>query len=126
MVNRITEVARKRGVSNARIALAWVAQQPGITAPIFGASKPGHLEDDVAALEIKLDDSELKALTEPYQPHRASDFRARVIPDAERGGAEKRNRRHVHFIPEAEIQGKFRRDLPGVAVHPKSGSLSAA
>ena len=78
MVNRITEVARQRGVSNARIALAWVAQQPGITAPIFGASKPGHLEDDVAALEIKLDDSELKALAEPYQPHRASDFRARV------------------------------------------------
>ncbi len=75
MVDRITEVARKRGVSNARIALAWVAQQPGITAPVFGASKPGHLEDAVAALEIKLDDSELKAL-EPYQPHRASDFRA--------------------------------------------------
>ena len=92
MVNRITEVARQRGVSNARIALAWVAQQPGITAPIFGASKPGHLEDDVAALEIKLDDSELKALAEPYQPHRASDFRARAIPDAERGGGEKRNR----------------------------------
>jgi len=91
MVNRITEVARKRGVSNARIALAWVAQQPGITAPIFGVRKPGHLEDDVAALEIKLDDSELKALAEPYQPHRASDFSAQVIPDAERGGAEIRN-----------------------------------
>jgi 1-deoxyxylulose-5-phosphate synthase len=75
MVNRITEVACKRGVSNARIALAWVAQQPGITAPVFGASKPGHLEDAVAALEIKLDDSELKAL-EPYTPHRPADFRA--------------------------------------------------
>lgn len=68
-----------------------VAQQPGITAPIFGVRKPGHLEDDVAALEIKLDDSELKALAEPYQPHRASDFSANVIPDAERGGAEKRD-----------------------------------
>ena len=75
MVNRIAEVARQRGVSNARIALAWVAQQPGITAPIFGASKPGHLEDAVAALEIRLDDSELKALS-AYQPHRTSDFRA--------------------------------------------------
>lgn len=73
MVERITVVARRRGVSNARIALAWLAQQPGITAPIFGASKPGHLEDDVAALEIKLDDSELKDL-EAYEPHRASDF----------------------------------------------------
>ncbi len=91
MVNRITEVARNRGVSNARIALAWVAQQPGVTAPIFGASKPGHLEDDVAALDIKLDDSELNALAEPYQPHRASDFRALSIPDAERVGAEKKN-----------------------------------
>ena len=70
VVDRITEVARKRGVSNAQIALAWVAQQPGVTAPIVGASKPGHLEDAVAALEIKLEDSELKALAEPYQPHR--------------------------------------------------------
>ncbi len=75
MVDRITGVARKRGVSNARIALAWAAQQPGIVAPVFGASKPGHLEDAVAALEIKLDESELKAL-EPYQPHRAPDFKA--------------------------------------------------
>jgi 1-deoxyxylulose-5-phosphate synthase len=75
MVNRITEVARNRGVSNAQIALAWVAQQPGVTAPVFGASQPGHLDDAVAALEIKLDDSELQAL-EPYQPHRASEFKA--------------------------------------------------
>jgi len=91
MVNRISEVARNRGVSNARIALAWVAQQPGVTAPIFGVRKPGHLEDDVAALEIKLDDSELKALAEPYQPHRASDFKAQAVPDVERGVAEARN-----------------------------------
>ncbi len=70
VVDRITEVAHNRGVSNAQIALAWVLQQPGITAPIIGASKPGHLEDAVAALEIKLEDSELKALAEPYQPHR--------------------------------------------------------
>jgi aryl-alcohol dehydrogenase (NADP+) len=75
MVNRISEVARARGVSNARIAIAWVAQQPGITAPVFGASKPGHLEDAVAALDIKLEPCELKML-EPYQPHRVSDFKA--------------------------------------------------
>ena len=71
----ITQVARIRGVSNAQIALAWVAQQPGITAPVFGASQPRHLDDAVAALEIKLEPSELKML-EPYQPHRASEFRA--------------------------------------------------
>jgi 1-deoxyxylulose-5-phosphate synthase len=70
VVDRITQVARKRGVSNARIALAWLSQQPGVTAPIVGASKPHHLEDAVAALELKLDDAELKALGEPYQPHR--------------------------------------------------------
>jgi aryl-alcohol dehydrogenase (NADP+) len=45
-------------------------QQPGVTAPIIGASKMRHLEEAVAALELKLDDAELKALAEPYQPHR--------------------------------------------------------
>jgi aryl-alcohol dehydrogenase (NADP+) len=69
VVERLTEVARKRGVSNAPVALAWVLQQPGITAPIIGASKMSHLEDAVAALSIKLDDAELKALAEPYRPH---------------------------------------------------------
>lgn len=69
VVNRLTEVARKRGVPNAHVALAWVLQQPGITAPIVGASKMQHLEDAVAAVKIKLDEAELKALAEPYQPH---------------------------------------------------------
>ena len=70
VVDRITEVARKRGAANAQVALAWMLQQPGVTAPIIGASKMRHLEDAVAALELKLDDAELKALAEPYQPHR--------------------------------------------------------
>jgi aryl-alcohol dehydrogenase (NADP+) len=68
IVDRITEVAKARGVNNAQIALAWVLQQPGITAPIVGASKPGQLEDAVAALEIKLDEAELKLLAEHYRP----------------------------------------------------------
>lgn len=75
MVNRISQVAGRRGVSNAQIAMAWVAQQPGIAAPVFGASKPGHLEDAVAALEIELEPCELKLLA-AYEPHRISDFRA--------------------------------------------------
>ena len=70
VVERVTEIAGKRGVSNAQVALAWVLQQPGITAPIVGASKMPHLEDAIAALSLKLDDTELKALAEPYQPHR--------------------------------------------------------
>ena len=69
VLERVTEVARQRGVSNARVALAWVLQQPGITAPIVGASKAIHLDDAIAALDIKLDDAELKALAEPYRPH---------------------------------------------------------
>jgi aryl-alcohol dehydrogenase (NADP+) len=69
VLERVTEVARQRGVSNARVALAWVLQQPGITAPIVGASKTIHLDDAIAALDIKLDDAELKALAEPYRPH---------------------------------------------------------
>ena len=70
VVERVTEIAGKRGVSNAQVALAWVLQQPGITAPIVGASKMPHFEDAIAALSLKLDDTELKALAEPYQPHR--------------------------------------------------------
>ncbi len=70
VADRVGEIARKRGVSNAQIALAWLLHQPGVTAPIVGASKMQHLEDAVAALDIRLEADELKALAEPYQPHR--------------------------------------------------------
>jgi 1-deoxyxylulose-5-phosphate synthase len=69
VVERVGEVAKKRGVSHAQVALAWLLHQPGVTAPIIGASKPHHLDDAVAALNLRLDDAELKALAEPYQPH---------------------------------------------------------
>jgi len=69
VVQRVTEIASKHGVPNAQIALAWVLHQPGVTAPIIGASKVQHLEDAVKALEIKLSDEELKALAQPYEPH---------------------------------------------------------
>jgi aryl-alcohol dehydrogenase-like predicted oxidoreductase len=68
IVDRITQVARKRGVKNAQVAMAWILQQPGITAPILGASKPEHLEEAAAALSLKLDAEELKTLEELYQP----------------------------------------------------------
>jgi len=70
IVDRVTEIASKRGIPNAQVALAWVMQQPGITAPIVGASKPKHLDDALAVLNVKLDAEELRALSEPYQPHR--------------------------------------------------------
>jgi aryl-alcohol dehydrogenase-like predicted oxidoreductase len=69
VVERVTEIARKRGIPNAQVALAWVLQQPGITSPIVGASKLHHIDDAVAALDVKLDEAELKALAEPYRPH---------------------------------------------------------
>jgi aryl-alcohol dehydrogenase-like predicted oxidoreductase len=69
VVERVTEIAKQRGVSNAQVALAWVIQQPGVTAPIVGASKMHHLEDAVAALALKLTEAELGALAEPYRPH---------------------------------------------------------
>lgn len=69
VVDRLTELAGRRGVSNAQLALAWVLHQPGVTAPIVGASKLQHLEDAVKALEIQLSPEELAALAEPYRPH---------------------------------------------------------
>ncbi len=69
VVDRLGEVARARGVSHARVALAWLLHQPGVTAPIVGASKPGHLDDALAALDLKLDAAELESLAEPYRPH---------------------------------------------------------
>jgi 1-deoxyxylulose-5-phosphate synthase len=69
VVDRVTELAKKRGITNAQIALAWMLHKPGVTSPIIGATKPHHLEDAVKALEVKLSDGEIKYLEEPYQPH---------------------------------------------------------
>src|ERR1700730_11150608 len=69
IVDRVTALAKKRGVSNAQIALAWMLHKPGITAPIVGATKAHHLDDAIKALEINLGPEEIKTLEEPYQPH---------------------------------------------------------
>lgn len=69
VVDRLSEVAQRRGLPNAQVALAWLLHQPGVTAPIIGASQMRHLEDAAAALELKLTTEELAALAEPYQPH---------------------------------------------------------
>jgi aryl-alcohol dehydrogenase (NADP+) len=69
VVDAVTAVAKARGVSNAQVALAWLLHQPGVTAPIIGASKPHHLEEAVAAVSLKLDAEELRTLAAPYQPH---------------------------------------------------------
>lgn len=69
VVDRITAVARKHQVSNAQVALAWILRQPGIAAPIIGASKMPHLEEAVKALELKLEETDLQTLAEAYAPH---------------------------------------------------------
>jgi aryl-alcohol dehydrogenase-like predicted oxidoreductase len=69
VVARVAEIAAKRGVPRAQIALAWVAQKSPVTAPIVGASKPSHLDDAVAALSLNLTADEIASLEEPYVPH---------------------------------------------------------
>ena len=68
IVDRVVELAEQKGVSAAQIALAWIVQRPGVTAPIIGASKMGHLEEAVAALDVDLSDEERAYLEEPYRP----------------------------------------------------------
>ena len=70
VVDRITAIAKKRGISNAQVALAWILAQPGVSAPIIGASKMAHLEDAIASLQVKLNREELDQLSEGYVPHR--------------------------------------------------------
>ena len=63
------EVAKKRGVTASQIALAWVLSKPYITSPIIGSTKMEHLDQAIAALDIKLTEEEIKHLEEPYKPH---------------------------------------------------------
>jgi aryl-alcohol dehydrogenase-like predicted oxidoreductase len=69
VIDRVAEMAEKRGLPRAQIALAWVARRPGVTAPIVGATKLEHLDDAVAALDVELSDDEVASLEEPYAPH---------------------------------------------------------
>jgi aryl-alcohol dehydrogenase (NADP+) len=69
IVHRVAEVAEARGVPRAQVALAWLVQQPAVTAPIIGVTRSQHLRDAVAALELDLSSEELASLEAPYQPH---------------------------------------------------------
>jgi aryl-alcohol dehydrogenase-like predicted oxidoreductase len=66
IVDAVAQVADARGVSRAQVALAWVLQRPGITAPIVGATKPQHLEDALAAVDLSLSPDEVERLQKPY------------------------------------------------------------
>jgi aryl-alcohol dehydrogenase-like predicted oxidoreductase len=69
VAQRVSELAEKRGLPMAQVALAWILSKPYITAPIIGATRIEHLEDAVAALSVKLSEEEIRQLEEAYQPH---------------------------------------------------------
>jgi len=66
---RVAEIARRRGVSTAQVSLAWLMAQPGVVAPLIGASKPHHIDDACAAVELKLEPEEMSNLATAYRPH---------------------------------------------------------
>jgi 1-deoxyxylulose-5-phosphate synthase len=69
IVEAVQKVAEARGTPMAHVALAWVLKNPVVTAPIVGPTKPHHLPDSVAALDVQLTDEEIRMLEEPYGPH---------------------------------------------------------
>jgi aryl-alcohol dehydrogenase-like predicted oxidoreductase len=72
VIDRLTEVSGARGIAPAQVALAWLLHKPGVTAPIVGATKLGHVEDALAAEKISLSDDEIGRLEERYVAHRVS------------------------------------------------------
>jgi len=70
IADRVVELARRKGVLPIQVALAWVANRPGVTAPIIGASRLEQLDQLVAGLSVVLSDEDRTFLEERYQPHR--------------------------------------------------------
>jgi aryl-alcohol dehydrogenase-like predicted oxidoreductase len=69
IVDRVTALAEKRGLTPAQVALAWVMRNPVVSAPIVGATAPKHLQDALAAIDVELTDADATGLEEPYAPH---------------------------------------------------------
>jgi aryl-alcohol dehydrogenase-like predicted oxidoreductase len=69
VVERVAEIATKRGIPRAQVALAWLLAKPVVTAPIIGATKLQHIDDAVAAIGVELTPEEIAALEAPYVPH---------------------------------------------------------
>jgi aryl-alcohol dehydrogenase-like predicted oxidoreductase len=74
VVERLAEIAEKRGTPRAQIALAWLLQKEPVVAPVIGATKISHLESAVESLSIKLTPEEIAFMEEPYVPHRIVGF----------------------------------------------------
>ena len=69
VADAVSAVAKQRGLKCAQVALAWVLQSPGITAPIVGATKANQLSELIAAADVKLTADEVATLEKPYKPH---------------------------------------------------------
>jgi aryl-alcohol dehydrogenase-like predicted oxidoreductase len=74
IVDRVAEIADRRGVSRAQVALAWLLSKPVVTAPIVGVTRHHHLDDAVAAVDLELTEEEISRLEEPYTPHAVVGF----------------------------------------------------
>jgi len=74
IVEQVAAVADERGVSRAQVALAWMLGKDTVSAPIIGATKPHHLEDAVAAVDLHLTDDEVARLEAPYTPRAITGF----------------------------------------------------
>jgi 1-deoxyxylulose-5-phosphate synthase len=74
IVEAVQKVAEARGIPMAHVALAWVLKNPVVTAPIVGPTKPHHLPDALAALDVHLTEEEIRTLEEPYAPHEPTAF----------------------------------------------------
>ncbi|BEP14123.1 aldo/keto reductase [Acidothermaceae bacterium B102] len=74
VINAVQQVAAAHGAAMAQVALAWVLRNPNVSAPIVGATKPHHLPEAVAALELQLTDDDARSMEQPYTPHGPSWF----------------------------------------------------
>ncbi|KAK7033311.1 Aldo-ket-red domain-containing protein [Favolaschia claudopus] len=68
VINRVEEIAKKRGISMAQVSIAWALSKEGVSAPIIGSTSLANIEDAIAATKVKLTEEEIKSLEEPYQP----------------------------------------------------------
>ncbi|HEX8049065.1 aldo/keto reductase [Rhizobium sp.] len=75
VVEAVGTIAKARGIARAQVATTWILQKSAVTAPIVGASKPGHITDAVASLSVKLTPEEIEALESPYVPHGVAGFK---------------------------------------------------
>jgi aryl-alcohol dehydrogenase-like predicted oxidoreductase len=74
IIAEVASIAAERGVSRAQVALAWVSRNPTVSAPIIGATKPDHLDDAIASLDLVLTDDEVARLESPYTPQPVREF----------------------------------------------------